>query len=458
MQEGLPSPAYSVTVTSTDLTPAAEQHISTDRETIRQWAHRHDAAPVRRSSDRSLDLVSTAGVGAEHDRLDWDTFYDGLDSENRVVLYTEDAGETPLEVVTHEQASSRSDIEARQIRDRLVESGTVTSTTQETTAVQTAVLEEATLESELVGREIVDEDLRDVELVERTVTDCNIVPPADSVTAETFDHGRYFASLESSRDESTRRIERSHADSGSRTWVATDTESSLLNTAEIDVREVWIASRELTERFTVESRVIGTDATDPETVEEYDLDVERLQRSVVEQGVLDVGNDPDRVMREFEIESEPGEGDRVHTHFTRTSVVEDRVIDRTRAHATIDSTDLAEMDFAAADHVVSEEATETMGLESGGVSLAAADVGKDIVDATGNTVGTLDRVTDGGQTAHVETHSSLTDSIMSALDWSDEDDHEMEIYAGQVTRVTHEEVRLKRYEQLAEHREANGSN
>ena len=451
MQGWLPSPAYNVIVTSTDLTPAAEQHISTDRETIRQWAHRHDAAPVRRRSDSSLALVSAADVGAEHDRLDWDTFYDELDSGNRVVLYHEDASETPLEVVTHEQASSRSDIEAAKIRNRLVEGETVTSTVQETTVVQTAVLEEATLESELVGREIVDEDLLDVELVERTVTDCNIVSSADSVAAETFDHGRYFASLEASRDGSTRRIERSHADSRSRTWVATDTESSHLDTAEIDVREVWMASRELTERFTVESRITGTDVTDPETVDDYDLDVEGLQRSVIEQGMLDVGDDPDRVTREFEIESELDEGDRIHTHFTRTSAVEDRVIDRTRAHADITGTDLAEMDFAAADHVASEEATETMGLESEGVSLTATDTGKDVVDATGHTVGTLDNVTDDGQTAHVETHPSISEEITSALGWND--DHEMEIYAGQVARVTHEEVRLKEYEQLAEHRE-----
>lgn len=326
-----------------------EQHISMDRGTIRSWADRHDAVPVRRSSDEPLDLVHEARVDAEHERLDWDTFYDELDSKDHAVSYRLDGREASFDVMAHERVVSRSDVEDERIRTRLVEGETVTSTVRERSAAGTGIIKEATVESELVGREIVREELLDVDLVERTCTEFKIVSTDDFVDADTFDHDRYFARLETSRDESTR----STRDDSS-------VESSLPYTTEddyetqIDVREVWRPSREITERFTVESRITGTDVAAAETLEDHGVNPSGLQRSIVEQGVFDIRNDPDEVMSEFEVESELDGSDRVHTHFTRTSVVEDEVVNRVRSYADIVRADLTEMDLAAADHVVGE--------------------------------------------------------------------------------------------------------
>lgn len=266
-----------------------------------------------------------------------------------------------------------------------------------------------------------------------------------------FDHDRYFAWLEASRDGSTQPTDGESSVDPTLPYTTEDNYKT-----RIDVREVWRPSREITERFTVESRITGTDLSEAETLEAHSVDVDGLQRSIVEQGMLDAEHGPDEVMRDFEVESELGTGDRIHTHFTRTSVVEDEVVDRIRAYADVVRADLTEMetDFTAVDHVVSEEATETMRSEPEDVSLTSADVGKDVVDATGETVGTVEDVTDGGRTAHVDPHSSVTEDVMSTLNWGDEDGGETEIYAGQLAAVTDEAIQLKEHEQLAEHREA----
>ena len=348
---------------------AGEQHISMNKETIRRWADRHEAVPVRGSSDGHLDLVHEARVGAEHERLGWDTFYDELDSGDHAVSYRLDGREASFEVMTHERVVSRSDVEDERIRTRLVEGETVTSTVRETSAAGTGIIKEATVESELVGREIVREELIGVDLVERTCTEFSIVSTDEFVDAETFDHDRYFAQLEASRDESTR-------SAGGESSV----EPSLPYTTEddykirIDVREVWKPSREVTERLTVESRITGTDVAAAETLEDHGVEVNGLQRSIVEQGVLDVEHEPDEVMSDFEVESELDGGDRVYTHFTRTSVVEDEVVSQIRSYADIVRADLTEMetDLTVADHVVGEEADEAEGVGPGDTSLTSA--------------------------------------------------------------------------------------
>jgi len=429
-----------------DSTEGEEQRISTDGETIRKWADRHDAVPIRGSSDGTLDLVHESRVGTEHERLGWGTFYDELDHEDYAVTYRVDGSEASFEVMTHNRAISRSDIEDKQIRDRLVAGETVTSTIQETSAVETPVIEEATVESELVRREIIDEELLDVDLVRRTCTDFVIVSSDDFVDADTFDHDRYFASLEASRDESTQPDDESNVDP-SLPYTTRDKYQTRL-----DIREAWIPSREVTERFTVESRITGTNIAEAETLEDYDLDVTGLQRSIIEQGMLDIEHDPDEAMRDFEIESELDAGDQVRTSFTRTTVVEDEVIDEIRVYADVDNADFAEMKFTASDHVVSEEATETMRPDAEGASLTSDDIGKDVVDATGSQLGTVVDITDGGQAAYVDPHSSAVERVTSALGWGD-DDGELEIYPAQFARVTQAEIQLKEHERLAEHRE-----
>ena len=109
------------------------------------------------------------------------------------------------------------------------------------------------------------------------------------------------------------------------------------------------------------------------------------------------------------------------------------------------------MKFTASDHVVSEEATETMRPDAEGASLTSDDIGKDVVDATGSQLGTVVDITDGGQAAYVDPHSSAVERVTSALGRGD-DGGELEIYPGQFARVTQAEIQLKEHERLAEHR------
>ncbi len=141
-------------MTQTTPTSVSEQHISRDKETIQKWADRHNAVSVRTSSDGSLNLIHESKVAAEHERLDWDTFYAELEDENHAVSYHGDGIEIP-EVITQDKAISQSDVDDKQIRNRLVAGETVTNTIHETSAVETPVIEEATVESELVSREII---------------------------------------------------------------------------------------------------------------------------------------------------------------------------------------------------------------------------------------------------------------------------------------------------------------
>ncbi|PSP33756.1 hypothetical protein BRC64_02765 [Halobacteriales archaeon QH_10_67_22] len=426
-----------------------DRHISTDKETIREWADSHNAVPVRRDSDGSLDFVHEYRVSAKHRRLDWDTFNDELEQKGGAVSYRVDGLGTP-EVVTHEQVVDRSDIEDKRIRDRLVAGETVTTTIRETSAVETPVVEEATVESELTDREVVHEELLATDFVDRTFT---VVSSDDPPDADMFDHDRYVASLEASGSERARQLERQDSEENNRSWVATSTKSPLKGGAEVYIRHVWEVTRKVTERFTVESRITGTDVTEAETLEDYDLDVTGLQRSIIEQGMLDTDGEPGEATRDFEIESELAEGNRVHTHFKRTSVVKDEVVDQARASfADIERVEPVGMDFINSRRVVSEETTETLRPEAGGMVLTNEDVGKDIVDFNENTVGTIESITDGGQTAYVEPHSSITDRVTSALGWDDDDSREMEVYVGQFADVTREEIRLKEHEQLAENR------
>lgn len=432
---------------ATDSANPRDEYLSADIETIQTWADRHNAVPIREGADGTLALVHESKIAAGDDRLDWETFHDGLKSENCAVSYRGDGLESP-KVLTHDQAISRSDVKDKQIRNRLVAGETVTSTLHETSAVETPVIEEATVESELVSREIIYDELLDVELVERTCTDSTIVPSDESMGADVFDQDQYFASIKASRNDG--------AELDSESSVEASPPHSIKDKyqTQIQIREVWVASREVTERFTIESRITGTDIAEAETLEDYELDTKGLQRSIIEQGMLDAQEDPEEVKKDFEIESELGEGDQIHTHFTRKSVVEDEVITQIQAGNDIDRVDFAKMDFTASNHVVNEEATETMRSGADGMSLTEDDIGKDVMDATGSNVGTVKAITDGGQTAYVEPHSTISERIMSSLGGSDADESEIEIFVGQCADITHESIQLKEHEQLDENRQA----
>lgn len=462
---------------SHDSSQRDERHMSTDVETIRQWASRHDAVPVRVRSDdgtEHLRLVPESRTTSRAEPMEWDEFQAELDRGEYVVLYREGADGEPFEVTSRDEVLSRTDVESEALREQLLEGETVTSTVQETTVVETVVVEEATVESELVGSEVLDEQILDAELVSRECTGCDLVPDAEADDAEYFDRDRYLASVGETRAGTGTRT--GGPGTGSPDTTAGNSGTELGGTglerefpfsAELDVEEAWAVTREVTERFTVESRITETDVTEAESIEDHVIDVEGLQRAIVEEGILDVDRGPEEVMAEYDVDSELGEGDRIRTHFQRTRVVEDDVVDRIRGYADIARADLAAMDVAHEEDLATElsgssgaepaERESAAGDEAGRIHLTDEDIGKEVVDASGKEVGTVEDVSEDGRTVYVDARTGIAERIMSALDWGDAPERDNRIYAGQIAAVTDETVRLKEHEDLEEHRSVHGS-
>lgn len=448
-----------------------ERQMSTDRDTIRGWADRHEAVPVRHRSTEEgterLRLVPESRVADSHERLEWDVFHDEVEDEGYVVFYRGETADEPFEVTHRDEAVTRSDLDREQLEERLLGGETVTSEITETTVVESVVVEEATVESELVGSELVDQQVVDVELLSRECTNCELVADRDDDLAEWFDTDRYLGSLGGERGgvgmrEETAETATPGADAGAAgTDVdATDVKREFPYHAELDVEEAWMVTRESTERFTVESRIADTEVTEADTIEDHDIDVGGLQRSIVEQGLLDVEHAPDHVMREYEVETEFAEGDRIHTHFERTRVVEDDVVDRMRVRADVTSADLTQMEIAHEEDVASEITGDpglaSAGAEAGGaggrmgrVELADDEVGKTVVDENGDEVGMVTTVEADEGTMYVDAHPSITERIKAALDWGDASAEDYPVRADQIESVEGDEIRLKGREELS---------
>lgn len=75
-------------------------------------------------------------------------------------------------------------------------------------------------------------------------------------------------------------------------------------------------------------------------------------------------------------------------------------------------------------------------------NLTERDEGKDVVNADGDTVGTISGFR-GGR-AHVDPDPGITDKLMSTLGWEDVDDDDFVLESDQVERITDDEVHLAR--------------
>lgn len=73
-----------------DRTP--EGRVSSDRETIRSWADRHAAVPVRETgtgTGEGVRFVPERDVGESHERIEWEAFFTELETGDRVVVVLE---------------------------------------------------------------------------------------------------------------------------------------------------------------------------------------------------------------------------------------------------------------------------------------------------------------------------------------------------------------------------------
>lgn len=455
-----------------------ESRLSADRETIRRWADEHAATPVRHQDDPDrYRIVPESERSDTHESVEWDDFFGRLDEGDHVVIYHGTESSDPFEVTPRDEAVTRSSVDREDLKDRLLEGETITTEVTETTVVESVVVEEATIESELVDTEMIDESVVGVELLERECMGCDLVESGAGEHRDWFDDDRYFDAVGRSSAGSaggTQRGTMDDAESGTVDADAGAIESTedVPYSAELDVEETWAVTREFTERFTIESRVAGTDVVETDTVEDRDIDIEGLQRTIAESDILDVEASPDTVMTEYEIESEFDEEDRIHTHFTREHVVEDEVADRKRLFADVTGGELMAMETLSTEELVTEDsgttptgataAGEADATEGGAVgsadvepageadriTLSDDEIGKTVVDAAGEELGMVTEVEDSGDVMYVEAHPGITEKIKAALDWGDAEEADYPVEATEIRRITDDEVELKGTEEL----------
>lgn len=439
-----------------------ERRISRDRETIRNWADRHDVVPVREESSGDEDryrMVPEESMQDSYERVEWNRFFEDFEDGDRVVVYHGEEVDDPFEVTGQRDIATELDDE--EMAERLLAGETVTSTVTETAVVESVVTEEMTIESELVDRETVDQRIVDSELVSRSMTGCRIADDDRSDAEDLFDTERYLAAV------------------GGPTASAPGGEATTFEgrelpyDAELDVEERWEVTRELTERFVVESEITGAEITEADSLEDYDLDVRGLHRTILDSGIIEEDLSTEDFLTDHEAESEITEDDRVTTSFTRQRTVEDVVVDHLQVHGDLTGGEVLDMEVVGSEDVPgsahgtqreaetadtphdigTEEPTETgtgtgtgAGSASGGATLTDDDVGKTIVDPTGDEIGTVTAVDEHANAMYVDADPGLTERIKTALGWGDADEDDQRLDASHVDHVTDDEVRLEHHE------------
>lgn len=422
-----------------------ERQLSIDRETIQMWSDDHDVVPVRDTAEGTdrIRLVSEADVESTHERLEWDAFFEAFEEGDYVVIYHEAEATDPLEVAKRNDAVTRSTMAADEFEQRLIEGETVTTEITETTVVESVIVEELTVESELVDTDVLEERVVDAELVGRECTNCTFVDDREVDHLELFDADRYVGTFGATMagpgtGEAETTDERRTGETGT-----IDVEGEFPYHAELDVDETWTVTRELLEQFTVESHISGTEVTEADTIEDHEIDVEGLHQSIVESGVIDVKGSPDEVLTHYDVESELAEDDRIQSYFNRERLVEDEVVDRKRLRADVTGGELLEMERLETRDVMAE--AEPAATEE--ITLTGKEVGKTVVDAGGDEIGTVTDVEQDRNVMLVDPHHSITERVMAALGWGDEED-EYPLRAEHVQRVDDDRVELKGREEL----------
>jgi hypothetical protein len=443
-----------------------ERQISRDRETIRNWADRHDVVPVREESSAGEDRYRMApeeSMEATHERVEWNRFFEDFEDGDRVVVYHGEDADERFEVAGHDEIVT--DLGDEEIEERLLAGESVTSTVTETAVVESVVTEEITIENELVDRETVDQQFVDVDLVSRSMTGCRIADDRLEDDDETFDTDRYLAAVGGTTA--------SAPGGGATTFEGRE----LSYDAELDVEERWHVTREVTERYVVESEIIGSEITEADSLEDYDLDVQGLHRTIAASGIIEDDLSTEEFLSQHDVESELKEADRVTTSFTRQRTVEDEVVDRMEVHGDLTGGELQDMELVRSEEAIAggresdveevetaetsgttqttdttgssqtPDATGTTGTEPetasmGGAALADDDLGKTVVDPTGDEIGTVTGVDEGANAMYVDPNPGLTERIKTALGWGGKKDEDRRLDGKHVDHVTDDEIRL----------------
>lgn len=436
-----------------------KHRVTTDRETIRQWAEEYGMNPVRTTETETTDADSSPyRLHPETDQTEtretimWDEFFDHLEQNDLVIVSRGESADRPLDVLSRDQAMSRASIESSEFEERLMAGETITSEVTETTVVERTIVEHATIESEIVDTEVLDERVVDVELRSRKIGGCDVV-------------GRdLLDDVDRSRFEDVNQLTEGYQE-----------DLSMSVEVEVDVEEDWTITRELLERATIESRIVDVDTTETEEVEaesvESTIEIEGVQRALLESDVVEFDADTEEVIEGGTIESEFHEDDVVRTQLNQRRMVEDTFSEQRVLHGELDRSEIVraettastplETTFVDTDTLDAEGTTDygtatehgtdpgadvESGTAAGGSegmqrSLTEDDEGKTVVSASGDALDLIEEVR--GNTAYINPEPGIVDRIKSKLGWADADEDDYPIDNEMVDRITDDEVKLR---------------
>lgn len=469
--------------------------MTTDRETIREWADRHDASPVRTTDMDATTEESQATATGSHpyalrtettrreseESLSWDEFFEGIEEHDLVIMFRDEPEDRPLDVVTRDRAVSHSPFEATEFEERLLSGETITTEHTDTTVIERTIVEHATIESSVVDTEVLDSQVVGVELRSREIGGCEVT---DREAFDEVDHARF--------DDMTELTSGYHETLPREIGV------------EVDVKENWSVTRELLERATIESRIVDVDVTETDEVEseghEGTIEIEGIQQALLESDVIEIEADTDEIIESETIKSEFQEDDVVRTQLNQLRVVENDITERKvlRGHLTeseviqIEETGSVPIETAFVEgETLDEEPTrigltehsagsradedtataeidnkpgpagidakpETAGMpdEAGTAEtsgepgtdddvrtvITEEDEGKPVVGAEGQELGMVEEVR--GNTAYINPEPGLVDRIRSKLGWGEADEEDYTIDEKSIDQITDDEVRL----------------
>lgn len=423
-----------------------QSQLTTDKREVERWADEHDAVPVREGG--SLHLIPEDKVTADQERIDWDTFHREVDDQNQVVVLHGDSGEersfevtdrsSAIERVTLDEGHDPDDIE-----NRLLEGETITGTITETTVVTETIVEEATLESEVVDRDIVDRRVTDVELLDRTIRNCEVTGNVGNIDyANWTDTDRFLVDDADVTTGERERYEEYPFD------------------VTVEISEDLMVTIEEQERFTVETRITDVDVTETDTLDSQDLeariDIDAVHDHLVETIGVDADRESEIIDTEtYDIESEFTEDDAITTNLTswRTvekeiseqweltgEIVEGEMRSRETRSETVRESGLVERGTSTGETMATEGEQEYAEGEDLRVVPSDDDVGKPVVAPTGDQIGMVTDVE--GNVAYVDPHPGMTEKIMAKLGWGGADEEDFPLEQDRIERITDDEVRL----------------
>lgn len=425
--------------------------MTTDRETIRQWAEEHDVVPVRMTgrettveNSNPYRLRTEARRTETMETISWDEFFQQVEDNDLVIVFHGEGADRPMEVIERDQAVSRAPLEASELEKRLLAGETVTSELTETTVIERTIVEHATIESEIVGAEVLDSRVVDVELRSREIGDCDVI---DRDVFDEVDHSR-FEDINQLTGGLQEELPRSVA-------------------VEVDVDENWAVTRELLERATIESRIVDVDVTETDEVEsetrESSIEIEGVQQALLESDIIETEADATEVIQSGTIESEFHSDDVVRTQLNQRRIVEDEITEQkvvrgeltesevrqaeTRGSTSIETAFFSgdTLDAAVSPVGVTEYDTETAEAETEQgedvrTRLTEDDEGKPVVDSDGEIVGVIGGMS--GSRGYVDPEPGLVDQIKAKLGWRNADEGDFPLDEENIERITDDEVQL----------------